>query len=86
MRLWSSTKHLREQTRFAVRLTLVPVCRVGMHRLSFTRFFDRSLMFESGSYASSFGYITELEDMHSHTEHGDEKIIFGWAANARNKT
>ncbi len=60
------TAHVTGQNWFAVCLPSFPCSCVGMHRLSFTRLFDRSLMFESGSYASGFGYITELEDSHSH--------------------
>jgi hypothetical protein len=60
------TQHVNDQNWFAVCLPSFPCSCVGMHRLSFMRILDRSLMFESDIYACSFGHTTELEDMHSH--------------------
>ncbi len=70
------TKHLKDQNWLTVSLPSFPYSCVGMHGLSFTKFFDRLLMFESGSYASGFGYITELKAMHSHAGAWERELEF----------
>jgi hypothetical protein len=60
------TQHVKDQNWFALALALVPMLRVGMHRVKFARSSNRSLMLETGNYSSQFDYFTTLEDMHSH--------------------